>query len=116
MEDEEKDYDKIREVLTKNNDLSAEQVAEESDVSIECVLRMLDEGLIANIAINQNVKCGMCGAPAISISKRLCQGCLEKLNAQVATTQQRVKLGDRKRVEVGEVMGSVRKTIDNKRR
>lgn len=115
LDDEDADYDKIRAVIGDMPDLNADQVATEAEVDVEVVLRMVDEGFIANVSLNDSVACGMCGAPAISVAKKLCQGCLEKLNAQVAVAQGKVKLHDRKQVEVGEVMKNVRKTLDSKR-
>ena len=112
---EDADYDKIRTVLDRCPNLNSEQVAEEANVSVECVMRMVDEGLIANASLAEKVKCGMCGAPAISLSKKLCQACLEKLNAQVASVQSRIKLKEKQNVEVGEYLHA-RKAFEDKRR
>ena len=116
LEDEDKDYDKIRETLSHSPDLNAEQISELAEVEVEVVLRMVEEGFISNIELAEAAKCGMCGAPAISLAKKLCQACLEKLDTQVAKAQSKITLGDRKNVEVGEVMMNVRKTLDGKRR
>lgn len=116
LDDEDKDYDRIRETLSHSPDLNAEQVAEEAEVDVTVVLRMVEEGFITNVDLGGTAKCGMCGAPAISLAKKLCQACLEKLDTQVAKTQSKISLGDRKQVEVGEVMMNVRKTLDGKRK
>lgn len=111
---EDADYDKIRRVLDASPNLNAEQVSEAAEVQLAVVLRMLDEGFLANATIGQ-IKCGRCGAPAISASKKLCQACLEKLNAQVATAQAKIKLPEKKPAEVNEY-SNVRKLLEEKRR
>ncbi|MCX5759316.1 MAG: hypothetical protein NTU83_12560 [Candidatus Hydrogenedentes bacterium] len=115
QEDENADYDKIRAVLERNPNLNAEQAAEEAEISVQCVTRMLQEGLIANVSLSESVKCGRCGAPAISLNKKLCQACLEKLNAQVASAQSKIKLSQKKNVQVSEYLHA-RKAFEDKRR
>lgn len=113
--DEDLDYDKIRAVLDKFPTLNAEQTAVEAGVDVQCVLRMLEEGLIANISQSDVIKCGRCGSPAISKNKKLCQACLEKLNAQAASAQSKIKLRIKKDVQVGEYL-NVQKTYEMKKR
>lgn len=116
-DDEEADFDLIRATLNDSPDLNAEQVAEVSGVAIDCVMRMLDTGLIANISLGEAATCGRCGAPAISATKKLCQACLEKLNQEVAETRKKVQLGDKKKVQLGEYSGKgVRQQLEEKRR
>ncbi len=114
QKDEDSDFDKIRSVLDRTPNLKAEEVAQEAQVSVQCVLRMLQEGLISNATIS-NVKCGRCGAPAISMNKKLCQVCLDKLNAEVAAQQMRIKLDGKKSTQVGEYMHAKR-NFEEKRR
>ena len=111
---EDADYDKIRAVLDRQPSLNAEQVSEEAHVEVDCVMRMLEEGLIANVSLTQKVKCGRCGAPAISMNKKLCQACLEKLNTEVAQAQSRIKLSEKKDVQVGEFLHA-RRAFEEKR-
>lgn len=113
--DEDADYEKIRAVLDRAPSLRAEQVATEAGVTVQCVMRMLDEGLIANIDMTRDIKCGRCGAPAISFNKKLCQGCLDKLNAEVAAAQSRIKLGEKKQIQIGDHL-KARKAFEDKRR
>ena len=110
--DEEEDFEKVREALDDQPNLTPEQVAEVTGVGVACILRLLDEGRIAAMpdGVNQ-IKCGRCGAPAISLSKRLCEGCLQKLNSEVARAQANIKLQKKKKVEVGTAM-NIRKWID----
>lgn len=115
QDNEDADYDRIRAILDRSPNLNAEQVSAEAQVGIDCVMRMLDEGLIANVNLTEKIKCGRCGAPAISLSKKLCQACLEKLNAEVAAAQSRIKLDDKKQVQVGEYLHARRAFEDKKR-
>jgi DNA-directed RNA polymerase subunit M/transcription elongation factor TFIIS len=101
VESEDADYEKVRAALEDKPSQSAEQVAEETGVDLNCVLRLLDSGRIETTAANVGVKCGQCGAPAISISKRLCEGCLQKLNAKLAIEQAKIKLPKKRGVDVG---------------
>ena len=96
LDGEDADYEKVRAALEDKPNQSTEQVSEETGVDIECVLRLLDSGRIETTAANVGVKCGQCGAPAISISKRLCEGCLQKLNAKLAVEQSKIKLPDKR--------------------
>jgi len=82
--DEDADFEKVREVLVRQPGLNAEQAAEAAGVTVDCVLRMLNEGRVTNVELGGEVKCGRCGAPAISISKRLCEDCLVKLDLECA--------------------------------
>lgn len=115
QDDETADYDKIRAILDTDPDLNAEQVSVEADVDVPCVMRMIDEGLISNVDMADAVKCGRCGAPAISRNKKLCQACLEKLNVKVLKTQAEIRLKDKKEVQVGEHVRA-RKMFEDKRR
>jgi len=113
--EEDRDYDRIRAVLDRSPNLNAEQVAAEAEVDVQCVVRMLEEGLITNVNLAEKVKCGRCGAPAISMNKRLCQSCLEKLNTEVAAAQSKIKLKDKKDVQVGEYLHA-RRSFEEKHR
>lgn len=117
QDEEEKDYDKVRSTLDDMPNLNAEQVSEITGVSLPCITRMLKEGLIANSeTLGAEVKCGMCGRPAISASKKLCQACLEKLNAKVTQAQSKIKLEEKKEAQVNQYLTSMRSTFEKKRR
>lgn len=113
--DEENDFTRIRDVLSRTPGLNVEEVSKEAKVSVDCVLRMLEQGRIENTALANPVQCGQCGAPAISVSKRLCQACLTKLDQQYAEAirDMREKIHPKKlgQAEVQEV----RHTVDEKR-
>lgn len=111
------DAEVVRHTLDKNGELNAEQVAEMTGVDIAVVLRLIDQGSItcASDAKESVIRCGRCGAPAISVSKRLCQPCLEKLNAEVVMAQSSIRLDKRKQVEVSQFHPSVRHALEEKR-
>lgn len=114
---EDADAELIRGSLEENPNLNAEQVSELTGVDIQVVLRLVEQGAIMNVTAleGEKIRCGRCGAPAISASKRLCQGCLEKLNSEVAIAQRNVRLGERKKVEVDTFHDNVRQALENKR-
>lgn len=80
VEAEEADYLAIKEVLRENDDLNVTEVAKQAEVTEACVLRMLEQGLIVNEQVDNEVKCGKCGRPAISTQQRLCGTCLTSLD------------------------------------
>lgn len=98
---EEEDYETVRKALVDKPGQSAEDLSEETGVPLECVLRLLSSGRIETTVSNVGVKCGRCGAPAISLSKKLCEACLQKLNADLAIQQSKIKLPKRKGIELG---------------
>ncbi len=113
--EEEADFLRIREALRKNPGLNVEQVSEAAEVEPACVLRMLGQGRIENVALGNPVKCGQCGAPALSVSKRLCQACLTKLDMQCTEAIRDIRTRIRpKKTEESDV-NRVRKAVDEKR-
>jgi ribosomal protein L37E len=105
---EEEDYELIRQALVDHPNSSAEKLAEVTGVTMDCVMRLLAQGRIETTEANKGVKCGRCGAPAISVSKRLCESCLQKLNVELARQQGKIKLPKKKDLEVG----TARNTFD----
>lgn len=110
--DEEAEYARVREVMEDMKEHTSDQLAKEAGVEVECVLRMLEQGLIANVADRQ-VKCGRCGAPAISAVQRLCAPCLGKLETEVAKAKKHVRASQPRGQQDDK---TVHKTIDAKRR
>ena len=113
---EEQDYDKVRAVIEKSPNMSADEVAQQADVDLEVVKRMLAQGIVAMKTASDKVECGMCGAPAISVSKRLCQACLDKLNSQMMRAQSQVKLGVKPKPTSDFTPSSVHDAFHEKRR
>jgi ribosomal protein L37E len=112
--DEQSDCDKVRDILEEHPNLSSEEVAERAEVDISVVHRMLDKGMIAVMTGTELVKCGRCGAPAISLARKLCQACLEKLNAEMVKAQASIKLGEKKETKISGF--TVRESFEEKRR
>ncbi len=96
---EEADYEKVRQGLQEHPDMGAEALAFEVGVDLRCILRFLESGRIETTAANSTVVCGRCGAPAISLSKRLCEACLHKLDSELTKQQGQIQLGKKKRLE-----------------
>ena len=105
---EEEDYEKVRKFLGEFPNRNAEQVSEETGVPIDSVLRFIDAGRVEAVGITgtSTVKCGRCGAPAISTTKKLCEACLQALNAELARSQSQIKLPKKKGVEVGKALNT----------
>lgn len=99
--DEDADFVKIRNVLAHHPGLNVEQVAEAADVSEDCVLRMLDEGRIENTMVGDPIKCGRCGAPALSVTKKLCEACLTKLDLECSEAIRDIRESMKKQGESG---------------
>jgi hypothetical protein len=117
MDEEEADFLRIRNVLRDEPGLSTEETAEKAQVSVECVMRMLDQGWIENTAMANPVTCGHCGAPAISTTKRLCAACIIKLDQQyaVAIREMRERISPKKSAKKTDVQ-QVRQMVDEKRK
>jgi len=112
---EDTDMDKIHGILAENENLTPEEVAEEAGVDVAVVLRMVQEGLITQVRAGEGAVCGKCGAPAISMSKKLCQVCLDKLNAEVSKAQASIRLEKKKVPQLGEYINA-RKAFEEKRK
>ncbi len=111
IDDEEADFARISDALVDNPDQNAEVIAKLVNVSIACVLRMLDRGLIATEQVAPDVKCGRCGKPAISLAKKLCQSCLIKLDQNFMS-----EISEAKRAQTEfDGSSSVHDIIDSKR-
>jgi len=111
--DEEADYEKIRSVLQDQEGLSAAEVAEVAGVSRDCIRRMLDQGMVDQILPGEDVKCGRCGAPAISPTKRLCERCLHELERECAESMREMRMRlNGKRPPVAQ---KVREAVEQKR-
>lgn len=112
---EESDYMRIRDVLAEDPRLTAEQVAERAQVTVACVLRMLDEGLIASRIDDDEAKCGRCGADAISARQRLCTACLLDLDRQLTLELNQARLVKKQR-ELKATAHHVHESLSQKRR
>ncbi|GMW02825.1 MAG: hypothetical protein AMXMBFR84_39610 [Candidatus Hydrogenedentota bacterium] len=111
--EEDEDYEKVRAALAATPNQSAEEVAKETQVSLDCVLRLLEDGRIVTTLASKQIKCGRCGAPAISLSKKLCERCLNELNAKLAIEQSKIRLPKKKDVEVGTALNTFTRAVDD---
>lgn len=111
---EEADFARIREELSRTPELTADELAERANVPVACVLRMLDEGLIAS-SRDDDQTCGRCGAPAIGPRQRLCTGCLLDLDRQITLELSEAQIRKREQVMKGKAQG-VLSLLRSKRR
>lgn len=102
--DEESDYERIRDALEEQPNLTAEQVSDSTGVDVGCVLRCIESGRVQAITENVEVRCDRCGSPAISLSKKLCEKCLNELSQQVAREQSRIHLPKQRDVQLGKAL------------
>jgi len=101
---EEADFSRIREELSRASELTAEELAVRANVPVACVLRMLDEGLIASSG-DDDQTCGRCGAPAIGPKQRLCTACLMDLDRQITHELNEAQLRKREQTMKGKAQG-----------
>jgi predicted DNA-binding transcriptional regulator YafY len=83
-EQEERDFQIVSEALREHPGQTVEQLAESTGVSKRTILRLIKNERIASDADLAGVKCGKCGAPAISLSTRLCQRCAAEMSRAAA--------------------------------
>jgi ribosomal protein L37E len=89
---EHNDHDSIRDYLNDNPNATAEQIADNTDVDVKCIMRLIDQGAIASVEFGGGgAKCGQCGEPAISLSKKLCPACLDKLEKKMLDVQRTIQ-------------------------
>lgn len=110
--EEDGDRKKVEELVAQDSSLTVEQVSKLAEVEVAVVSRMMKEGAVATVAVG-SVTCGRCGAPAISVTKRLCQSCLDKLNAEMLQAQSDIQASKDRVRRSG---GNVRSEFDQKRR
>jgi hypothetical protein len=101
-------YEAVRTYLSEHPDQVAEQVSEATGVPLETVFRFIEEGRIEAQGKGPKALCGHCGEPAINSTKRLCQSCLEKLNAKLIREQSRITLPDKKEIDLKRASSSFR--------
>jgi NMD protein affecting ribosome stability and mRNA decay len=98
---EEEDYEKIRDALQASPNQTAQQISDNTGIDLRCVMRLIEDGRITSTASHGSIRCGKCGAPAISLAKKLCETCLNQLNADVAKAQAKIHLPKKRDVELG---------------
>jgi len=85
LDAEDSDFLRIRDVLVEHPtlNLAPEELADAANVTIACILRMLDQDMLAAEG-DEEILCGKCGAPAISVVQRLCTACMFDLDRQLS--------------------------------
>lgn len=118
IDEEEADYQRIRDVLAENSGQSTETVALLAEVEVPTVLRMLAQGLILNDKLAHDFKCGQCGKPAISGAQRLCRTCLNRLDKKFfkEIVEAKLVLAEQRRESVHDVLMDKRKKAPRKKR
>lgn len=119
-EAEKNDFEQIIELLQKEGNLNAFQISEILNISIDVVLRMIEQGLIEKSDENNSTYCGRCGKPAISRTKRLCESCLIDLQRECAKAMQElrqsmIEKAKRNELDVPEKVASKKLTPKEKR-
>ena len=87
---EDSDFIRIRDVVAERPYLGPEELAEKASVPVACVLRMMDQDLLA--AQGDEALCGRCGAPAINVTQRLCTGCLYDLDRELSVELNAIRM------------------------
>ena len=75
LEQDDEDFKLVNEALREGPHQTVDQLAEKTGVSEKTILRFIKDKRIASDTDLGEVKCGKCGAPAISLSARLCERC-----------------------------------------
>ena len=84
IEQEEQDLQTVNTALREQPGQTVEELAQSTGVSKRTILRLIKCERIASDATLAGVKCGKCGAPAISLSTRLCQRCAAEMSRAAA--------------------------------
>lgn len=84
IEQEERDLKTINEALRDEPNQTVAQLSEKTGVNKKMILRLLKDQRIASEANLVDMKCGKCGAPAISLSVKLCKRCAAEISRTAA--------------------------------
>lgn len=84
IDQDENDLKIVNEALREEPNLTVAQLSEKTDVSKRTILRLLKDQRITSKANLADVKCGKCGAPAISLSVKLCERCAAEMSRVAA--------------------------------
>jgi uncharacterized protein YerC len=113
IEKEEDDFKIVNEALREQPNQTVQELAEKTGVSEKTILRLVRQERISSDSAIVDVKCGKCGAPAISLSVRLCRRCAQDMAQAAARACSRVgKTGDGSPSEGGDE--TVHKTYERK--
>lgn len=114
---EKEDSDKVRDCITEHPGISLGKIVEMTGVNLKVVKRMLDDGIVKEAkAVPNAVRCVQCGAPAVNFERKLCKGCVERLNNQMASMQRDIKFQSDQPAATAEENKSVMETFSDKQR
>jgi len=91
IEQEEKDLKAINEALRAEPNQTVAQLSEATGVNKKTILRLLKDQRIASEANLVDMKCGKCGAPAVSLSVKLCKRCAAEISKTAAQARSNVE-------------------------
>ena len=80
---EEADFSLMRDALSEHPNLTPERLATAANVTLACVLRMLDEEQLSNDTPEDSPECKQCRAPALNNGQGLCIACLLDLDRRL---------------------------------
>jgi predicted amidophosphoribosyltransferase len=91
IEQEETDLKTVNEALRAEPNQTVAQLSEQTGVSKKTILRLLQDKRIASEANLVDMKCGKCGAPAVSLSVKLCKRCAAEMSRTAAQARSNVE-------------------------
>lgn len=112
-EEERNDFEKIKDLLHREGNLTAFQISEILEIPMDVILRMVEQGLIEQEDQDNSVYCGRCGKPAISRSKRLCESCLIELQRECVRAIQELRQSLMEKAKRNEI--DVPEKVENKK-
>jgi flagellar operon protein (TIGR03826 family) len=81
LEEEEKEFEKVREYVRKHRGASVIEVSEATEVEEETIVQFLRDGRLESRGLAASIFCERCGR-TIS-SGRLCEQCVKEVDAQI---------------------------------
>ena len=84
IEQEERDLKTVNEALRAEPNQTVAQLSERTGVDKKTILRLLKDQRIASEAKLVDMKCGKCGAPAVSLTVKLCKRCAAEISKTAA--------------------------------
>lgn len=121
VDQDENDLKIVNEALREEPNQKIAELSESTGVSKKTILRLLKEQRITSDANLVDMKCGKCGAPAISLSIKLCERCAAEMSRVAAEVCQdvaqaggRASSGKEASEEDPETIETVHETIKRK--
>ncbi|MFC1737363.1 hypothetical protein ACFL1X_14720, partial [Candidatus Hydrogenedentota bacterium] len=77
----------VIDALRTTSGMTIDELMEETGVERKTIIRFLEEERITSDTVKSDVKCGKCGAPGISLTKKICAKCAAGLAKQARSSQ-----------------------------